>query len=60
MGLLLISSYVKPNSLDSTDYYDHYSLLNSIESLFSLPHLGYATDPQLPVFDQVTYNAYKG
>ncbi len=60
MGLLLISHYVKPNSLDSTDYYNHYSLLSSIESLFSLTPLGFASDPGLPVFDQVIYNAYKG
>jgi hypothetical protein len=51
---------VKPNSFDSTDYYNHYSLLSSIESLFSLTPLGFASDPGLPVFDQVIYNAYKG
>ena len=60
VGLLLISKYVKPNSFDEIDYYNHYSLLASIEQLFSVPRLGYASDPQLPLFDTVTYNAYKG
>jgi len=57
VGLLLISSFVKAGSQDTLDYYNHYSLLKSIEDLFSLNHLGYAADPALPVFDQTVYNA---
>jgi hypothetical protein len=39
------------------DYYNHYSLLASIEDLFGLKRLGYASVPALPVFDAATYNA---
>ena len=60
VGLLLISRYVKPGSTDAIDYYNHYSLLASIEALFSLSRLGYSNDPSLPVFDAATYNNYKG
>jgi hypothetical protein len=60
VGLLLISKYVKANSVDITDYYNHYSLLASIESLFSLNRLGFAADFSLPVFDRVIYNAWTG
>lgn len=60
VGLLLISQYVKPNSLDPNDYYNHYSVLASIESLFSLSRLGFASDLSLPVFDRVIYNAWTG
>jgi hypothetical protein len=33
--------------------------LASIEDLFGLKHLGYASDPALPRFDGATYNANK-
>jgi hypothetical protein len=56
VGLLLISQYVKPNSADLVDYYNHFSLLASIENLFGLKRLGYASDLTLPVFDQSTFN----
>ncbi|MGB9183869.1 MAG: alkaline phosphatase family protein [Solirubrobacteraceae bacterium] len=58
VGLLLISPYVKANTTDELDDYNHYSLLASIESLFTLNRLGYAADPSLPVFNSVVYNAY--
>ena len=58
VGLLLITKYVKPNSTDTLDYFNHYSLLSSIEQLFGLKRLGYATDPQLPSFGKKQYNDY--
>jgi hypothetical protein len=60
VGLLVISQYVTPNTVDTTDYYNHYSLLASIEDLFSLTRLGFASDLSLPVFDRVTYSAWSG
>ena len=60
VGLLLISSYVKPNSEDVVAQYNHYSLLASIEQLFSLDRIGYAKASQVPVFDTGIYNAYTG
>jgi Phosphoesterase family len=51
VGLLLISPYVKHNSIDVIDYFNHFSLLASIENLFSLKRIGYSSDLQLPVFD---------
>jgi hypothetical protein len=58
VGLLLISSYVTPGSDNTISYYNHFSLLHSIEDLFSLEHLGYATDPALPVFDNTVWNNF--
>ena len=58
VGLLLISKYVKPGSTDTLDYFNHFSLLASIEDLFGLKHLGYAADPALPLFYGGVYNAY--
>jgi hypothetical protein len=50
---------VKPGSVENIDFYNHFSLLASIEDLFGVHRLGYAKDPQLPVFDAAVYNAYK-
>jgi phospholipase C len=55
VGLLLISPYVKPGSV-SEIYYDHFSLLLSIEELFSLKRLGYTMNPALVSFGRAIYN----
>jgi len=60
VGLLLISQYVKAGTLDVTDYFNHFSLLASIEQLFGLKRLAYAADPSLPVFGPAVYSAYNG
>ena len=58
VGLLLISKYVKPGSVNAIGQYNHFSLLLSIEDLFGLKPLGYAAAPgQLP-FDKSVFNAY--
>jgi len=59
VGLLLISRYVTPDSLDAIDYFNHFSLLASIEHLFKLPLLGYAKNKLLSVFGSSVYNAYR-
>jgi hypothetical protein len=60
VGLLLLSKYVKPGQPEVTDYFNHFSLLASIEQLFGLQRLGYAADKQLPVFGPAVYTAYSG
>jgi hypothetical protein len=42
VGLLLISNWVKPNTSDPVDSFNHFSLLKGIEELFGLGQLGYA------------------
>lgn len=60
VGLLLLSRYVQPGVAEVTDYYNHYSLLASIENAFGLKPLGYAKDSQLPVFGPGVWNAFSG
>lgn len=60
VGLLLISPFVKPASIDLVDYFNHFSLLASIENLFGLKPLGYADAPGLPVFGLGVFNNYAG
>lgn len=58
VGLLLISRYIKPNSVDEVDSFNHFSLLRSIENLFGLQPLGYTRDSTLPVLNAAIFNAY--
>jgi hypothetical protein len=58
VGLLLISKYVKPGSLNVTGEYNHFALLRSIENLFGLQPLGYAGAKELLAFDSSVFNAY--
>jgi hypothetical protein len=59
VGLLLISKYVKPGSINVTGEYNHFSLLASIEDLFQLSHLGYAGTQGLLAFDTSVFNAHQ-
>ncbi|HEY6522931.1 MAG TPA: hypothetical protein VIY10_04125, partial [Solirubrobacteraceae bacterium] len=58
VGAVVISRYVKPNSADAADTFNHFSLLKTIEDLFSVQQLGYAKDTSLPEFDTVVFNNF--
>lgn len=58
VGLLLISRYVKPGTLNLTGEYNHFALLRSIENLFALQPLGYAGAKGLLAFDSSVFNAH--
>lgn len=57
VGMLLISPFVKPGTADRVDYYNHFSMLATIEHAFDLRLLGYAADKTLPAFDASTFDA---
>jgi phosphatidylinositol-3-phosphatase len=56
VGLLLISKWIKPATQDLIDYYNHFSLLASIEDIFALKHLGYAAQSDLAPLDAGTFD----
>ena len=58
VGLLLISKYTQPGSINVTGEYNDFSLLASVEDLFGLPHLGYAGETGLLAFNKSVYNAH--
>ena len=60
VGLLLISPYVTPDTVDVVDVLNHFSLLASVEKLFHLPALGYGADPALPMFSPSLFTSTKG
>lgn len=57
VGMLLLSPFVEPGSVNETGYYNHFSFLLSVEELLGLaPPLGYAADPALTAFDSSIFN----
>jgi phosphatidylinositol-3-phosphatase len=57
VGLLLISPFVEAGSVEESGYFNHFSLLLSIEELLGLPPLGYAAGPALTAFGSEVFNA---
>jgi hypothetical protein len=55
VGLLLLSPFVKPGTTNAFSYYNHFSLLKSIEALFGLDELGYSKIPTLSSFDATVW-----
>ena len=58
VGLLLISPFIKPNTINQTGYYNHFSLFASIQDLFALGNTAYANLPDLTRFDRTVFTAY--
>lgn len=56
VGALLISPFVAAGTTSET-YFNHYSLLATIEELFGLEKLGYAAEPAITGFDETIFNA---
>jgi phosphatidylinositol-3-phosphatase len=59
VGALLISPYVKPATFDQEPFND-FSLLRTIENLFGLSHLGYATLRGLSSFEASVFSSWNG
>lgn len=57
VGLLLISPFVEAGTVNETAYFNHYSLLLTLEELFALEKTGYAAEPALVPFDETIFNA---
>lgn len=56
VGALLISPFIEAGTSSET-YFNHYSLLVSLEELFELERIGYAAEPALAGFDETIFNA---
>ncbi|MGN6816791.1 MAG: alkaline phosphatase family protein [Solirubrobacterales bacterium] len=56
VGLLLLSPYVEPGTTSET-FFNHFSILVTIEELFGLERIGYGTEPALTGFDESIFNA---
>jgi hypothetical protein len=56
VGLLLLSKFVEPGSVNETTIANHFTLLLTIEELFELEKLGYANEPALLPFDATVFD----
>ncbi len=56
VGMLLLSPYVAPETVDESAYYNHFSFLRSVEEVLGLELLGYAAEPALTGFDSSVYD----
>jgi hypothetical protein len=56
VGAVMVSNCIQPGTV-SSDPYNHYSLLRSVEDNFGLPHLGYAGQAGLQPFGKDILNA---
>jgi len=56
IGAVVLSRFVKPGTVSNVPY-NHYSLLRTVEAIFSLPPLGYAAEPDLARFGPDVFSA---
>jgi hypothetical protein len=56
IGAVVLSPFVKGGTVSAVPY-NHYSLLGTIEALFSLPPLGYAAQPGAQVLGGDVFSA---
>ncbi len=58
VGMLLLSPFVEPGSVNESGYYDHFSFLLSVGELLEVaPPPGYAAEPALTAFDSTVFNS---
>jgi hypothetical protein len=55
VGAVLISPFIKPGTVSDVPY-NHYSMLRSVENIFGLPYLGYASQAGLSSFGNDIFN----
>jgi hypothetical protein len=48
VGLLMISPFVEPGTVVETEYANHFTLLKTLETMFGVGPLGYATEEEMP------------
>jgi hypothetical protein len=56
VGAVLLSPFIKPGTISATPY-NHYALLRTVETIFGLPHLGYAANTDLKIFGADVFTA---
>ncbi len=58
-GAVVLSKYAAAGQLDVTDLFNHFSVLASVETIFGLSKLGYASTPLLPIFGLAVFPNYR-
>jgi len=56
IGAVLLSPFIRPGTVSNV-YYNHFSLLKSLEYIYRVGYLGYAAQPGLRAFGRDVFNA---
>lgn len=56
VGAVLLSPFIEAGTTSET-YFNHFSLLATVEELFGLEKIGYAAEPAITGFDESIFNA---
>jgi hypothetical protein len=48
VGLLMISPFVEPGKVEEAEYANHFTLLKTLEKMFGVEPLGYASEEEVP------------
>jgi phosphatidylinositol-3-phosphatase len=56
IGAVVLSRFVRGGTVSAVPY-NHYSLLRTVEAIFSVPYLGYAAEPDLAAFGPDVFSA---
>jgi len=59
VGLLMISPYVEAGKVEETEYANHFTLLKSLEKMFGVEPLGFATEEQMPTLSPSLFRTAK-
>jgi phosphatidylinositol-3-phosphatase len=59
VGAVMISPFIKPGTMSDAPY-NHYAFLKSVEDIFGLSYLGYASQKGLSTFGRDVYTQPKG
>jgi len=58
VGAVVVSRFVKPGTVSEVPY-NHYSMLRTVEAIFSLAPLGYAAEPDLARLGPDVFSAWR-
>jgi hypothetical protein len=59
VGLLMISPYVEAGKVEEFEYANHFTLLKSLEKMFGVEPLGYATEEEMPTLSPSLFRSAK-
>jgi hypothetical protein len=57
VGLLMISPFVEPGTVVETEYANHFTLLKTLETIFGVEPLGYASEEEMPTLSPSLFKA---
>jgi phosphatidylinositol-3-phosphatase len=57
VGLLLISPFVEPGKVEEAEYANHFTLLKTLETMFGVEPLGYASEEEVPTLSPELFRA---